>query len=211
MRSPGIKKIRRIYKPIIHILALIPFILLVKGFVSQQLGANPVETITHTTGEWSLRILLITLAVTPLARITDSGWLIHFRRLIGLYCFFYVALHFFTYLLFDLSLDFAYLWEDILDRPYITVGFSAFIILLALAITSPLKIRANMGRSWARLHRLVYVAGILSVIHFLWITRVDDNEPLVYGAILFVLLGYRVVNVLKKSRVKSPFTGILPL
>ena len=203
MRSPGIRKIRWVYKPIVHALLLAPFAYLLIGFFTHSLGVNPVESITHTSGQWTLRILLLTLAITPLARLTRSGWLIQFRRLVGLYCFFYVLLHFLTYLLFDLSFDFGFLLEDIIERPYITVGFGGFLILLALASTSTLAIRQRMGRAWTRLHKAVYAAGILGVIHFLWITRVDDTEPFIYGSILTVLLGYRVVKKLQKKKGRS--------
>ena len=198
MRSPGARNIRFILKPAVHFAALLPLGLLVAGFFTGGLGANPVETLTHETGQWGLRILLLGLAITPLARLTSSGWLIQFRRLVGLWCFAYVALHFLIYLLFDLQFDFAFLVEDILDRPYITVGFAAFVILLALAVTSPLALRQRMGRAWQALHRWVYAAGVLAVVHFLWITRVDDREPLIYGAILALLLGYRLWHRLRR-------------
>ena len=204
MRSPGIQKIRWIIKPGIHILAILPLATLIAGFFNQTIGINPIETLTHSTGEWGLRFLLITLLITPLARLTRSGWLIQLRRLIGMYCFFYAFVHFSIYLVFDLSLDFRFLIEDIWDRPYITVGFIALMILTALAITSPITIRRRMADTlitWTRLHQLIYVAAILVIIHFLWITRVDDLEPFIYGAILSVLLGYRVLfNITKNKR-----------
>ena len=157
---------------------------------------------THITGEWGLRILLLSLVITPLAKITKSGWMVQFRRMIGLYAFFYGILHFFIYLLFDLSFDFGFLIEDIIERPYITVGFAALVILVALAVTSPLKIRHRMANSkitWKQLHRTTYLATILVVVHFLWITRVDDVEPLVYGGIAAVLLGYRIFSSFSRS------------
>ena len=194
MKSPGAVRIRWLYKPIIHGLALIPFGVLLVGLLSGSLGANPVETITHVTGEWGLRLLLVTLMVTPLARLTRSGWLASFRRLLGLYCFFYVLLHFMVYLILDLSFDFGFLWEDVRDRPYLTVGFLGFVILLLLAVTSPLAIRRRMGRFWNSLHRLVFVAGGLAVVHFLWSTKADDVEPMVYGAVLAVLIAYRLMR-----------------
>jgi len=200
MRSPGIGRIKWICKPVAHVLALLPFCVLVIGFISDSLGTNPVEALTHETGEWGLRILLITLAVTPLAKLTHSGWMIHFRRLIGLYCFFYVLVHFLVYLIFDLSLDFGFLLEDILDRPYITVGFFGFLILLLLALTSPISIRRKMGRLWDRLHKFVYLAGVLGVIHFLWITKADDTEPMIYGTVFLLLMLFRVKNFSKRMR-----------
>ena len=191
MRSPGLRIIRRVLKPAVHLLALLPFGLLLWGFYNNTLGVNPVESMTFTTGDWGFRLLLITLSVTPLAKITASPWLVHFRRMLGLYCFFYALMHFSIYLVFDLSLDFAFLVEDIVERPYITVGFSCFVVLSSLAVTSPMGIRRKMKDKWQKLHRLVYLAGTLAFFHFLWVTRVEDFEPLVYGAILAVLLGYR--------------------
>ncbi len=201
MKSPGIWAIRWFYKPLVHGLALLPFAAMVYGFVVGNLGVNPIETLTHESGQWALRILLITLSITPSARIFNSGWLIHFRRLIGLYCFFYALMHFLIYLVFDLSLDFSFLYEDILDRPYITVGFSCLLILTLLSATSPLKIRQKLKRNWVRIHQSVYLAGVLAVVHFLWVTRVDDREPLIYAGILALLLGYRLVRYLKKKKV----------
>ncbi len=204
MRSPGPRKIRWACKPAVHALLLLPFASLLTGFFTNSLGVNPVESITHTSGDWALRILLMTLAITPLARLTRSGWMIQFRRLVGLYCFFYVLLHFLTYLLFDLSFDFGDLLEDIIERPYITVGFAGFAILFALAATSTVAIRQRMGRAWTRLHQAVYAAGILGVVHFLWITRVDDTEPFIYGFVLVILLGYRAAKKLQKKRGRTP-------
>jgi sulfoxide reductase heme-binding subunit YedZ len=202
MRSPGIGKIRWGIKPALHVLLILPFAQLVIGFFKQTIGVNPVEAMTHVTGEWGLRILLITLMITPLARITRSGWLIQLRRLIGLYCFLYAFTHFSIYLVFDLSFDFGFLLEDILDRPYITVGFSAFLILIVLTLTSPIKVRQKMATtriSWNRLHQLIYAAAILVIIHFLWITKTDDVEPFVYGLVLSILLGYRAIHQIKRK------------
>ena len=200
MKSPGVTFVRWYVKPLLHGLLLIPFMLLVYGFVQNRLGVNPVETLTHETGEWGLRILLLTLAVTPLIRLSQSPWLAHLRRMIGLYCFFYVLLHFLIYLLFDLSLDFGFLIEDIIERPYITVGFGSFVILFLLAITSPIAVRRRMAKNWIYLHRLIYIAGILAVVHFLWITRVDDTEPLIYAIILGILMAARLVRFISPQQ-----------
>ena len=198
IKSPGISAIRWRYKPALHLLLILPVLYLVSFFLLGKLGANPVEVITHETGEWGLRILLLSLAVTPAARILGAGWFLQFRRLIGLYSFFYILMHFLIYLLLDLSLDFGYLWDDILDRKYITVGFASFVILVLLAITSPIALRRRMGQLWTRLHQLVYAAGVLGILHFLWSTKADDTEPFIYGSILLILLGYRLVRYLKK-------------
>ena len=214
MRSPGNQIIRWRIKPVLHLLFLCPLSFLVWGFISGTLGANPVEVMTHETGEWALIIVLISLCVTPLARLASAGWLINFRRLIGLYSFFYALLHFLIYLLFDLSLDFGFLLEDVIDRPYITVGFSAFCLLLALAITSVGRLRRAMGAWWSRLHKLVYISAGLAVVHFLWVTKADDREPFLYGSIFVFLMGYRFLrnkkwsglrNLIKTSR--SPRTA----
>ncbi len=206
IKSPGINAIRWRYKPVLHLLLIMPTVYLLSFLFLGKLGANPVEVITHETGEWGLRILLLSLAVTPAARIFGAGWFVQFRRLIGLYCFFYILMHFSIYLLLDLSLDFGYLLDDIIDRKYITVGFGSFVILFLLAITSPIGIRRRMGQVWTRLHQLVYIAGVLGVLHFLWSTKADDTEPFVYGGILLLLIGYRAVRYLKK-RVKSISTS----
>jgi len=198
IKSPGIAAIKWRYKPLLHLLLIMPAVYLVTFLFLGKLGANPVEVITHETGEWGLRILLLSLAVSPAARILGAGWFIQFRRLIGLYSFFYILMHFSIYLLLDLSLDFGYLIEDILDRKYITVGFASFVILILLAITSPINIRRRMGQAWSRLHQLVYAAGILGILHFLWSTKADDTEPFIYVSILLILIGYRVVRYLKK-------------
>jgi sulfoxide reductase heme-binding subunit YedZ len=205
MKSPGIRFIQRVYKPFIHFLALIPLGLLVSGFIFHSLGVNPVETMTRETGQWGLRLLLITLSVTPLAKLTRSGWLVQFRRLLGLYCFFYILIHFSIYLLLDLSLDLGFLVEDIIDRPYITVGFSGFVLLLLLALTSPISVRRRMGIYWTRFHRLVYAVGVLGIVHFLWITKADDTEPMIYGVIFALLMSYRLLKKKHKPDRRRPF------
>ena len=204
MKSPGAKVIRWGCKPALHVLLLLPALLLTIGLFQDRLGANPVETITHQTGEWGLRILLLSLAVTPLARLTRSGWLIQLRRLVGLYSFFYILLHFCIYLLLDLSLDFASLIDDIVKRKYITVGFAGMVILVALAVTSPIAVRRRMANSWTRLHRLVYAAAALGILHFLWSTKADDTEPFVYGIVFLVLMLYRIHHVLIRRRSRPP-------
>ena len=192
MKSPGPRQIRWRYKPVIHMFCLFPFAWMALGAFQGWLGVNPVEEMTHQTGLWALRLLLVTLVVTPLARMTRSGWIAGFRRMLGLYSFFYGFVHFSVYLLFDLSLDFGDLWEEVLDRPYITVGFAGFVILLFLAVTSPVSIRQKMGRYWNHLHRFVFVAGALTVVHYLWITKADDTQPFIYGGLLITLILVRI-------------------
>ena len=178
--------------------ALAPFTaLLVSGFTG-GLGANPVETITHTTGEWTLRLLLATLAITPLRHLTGWVWLTRLRRMVGLFAFFYLALHFTTYAVLDASLDLAYVVEDVADRLYITAGFAAFVMLVPLAATSTNAMVRRLGPlRWRRLHRIVYAAGICGVLHYLWLVKADLREPLVYAGILAVLLAARLPSVVR--------------
>ncbi len=156
------------------------------------MGVNPVETLSHRTGDWSLRFLLLTLAVTPLRRLTGWNGLIKFRRMLGLFAFFYVCLHFGVYLIFDQFFDWASIVEDVAKRPYITVGFAGWLLLIPLAVTSTNGMTKRLGRNWQRLHRLVYLIGTLGVLHYLWLVKADIAEPLLYGGILGVLLGYRL-------------------
>jgi sulfoxide reductase heme-binding subunit YedZ len=181
-------------------LGVLPGVGLVVGAVLGRLGANPVETVTHVTGEWTLRLLLATLAVTPLRRLFRWSWLAPYRRTLGLLAFGYACLHFATYLSLDLALDFGALAEDIAERPYITVGFSGFLLLSLLAATSTRRAMRRLGRRWVWLHRLVYVAAACGVIHFLWLVKADLREPLLYGAVLAVLLVSRLVFQLRRSR-----------
>ena len=170
------------------------------------LGANPVEAVTHMTGSWALRFLMACLAVTPLRRLTGWRMLTLERRTLGLFAFFYAALHLTTYLTLDLGFDFGALGEDIALRPYITVGFATFCVLLTLASTSTRAATKRLGRRWKPLHRLVYLAGIGAVIHFLWLVKADTREPLVYGAVLALLLGLRLWWALR-ARIPQPQAG----
>ncbi len=157
------------------------------------LGANPIEIITHSTGQWTLIFLLLTLSITPLRRITRQYWLIGLRRMIGLFAFFYATLHFTTYIWLDKFFDTHEIVKDIYKRPFITVGFAAFTLLVPLALTSTTwSIRKLGGKNWQRLHRLIYVSAILGVIHFIWLVKADKRQPYAYGFGLAVLLGYRV-------------------
>ncbi|MCY4467537.1 MAG: sulfoxide reductase heme-binding subunit YedZ [Thiotrichales bacterium] len=187
--------------------ALAPFTALVVSGFTDGLGANPVEAITHTTGEWALRLLLATLAITPLRHLTGWVWLTRLRRMVGLFAFFYLVLHFTTYAVLDASLDLAYVVEDVADRLYITAGFAAFVMLVPLAATSTNAMVRRVGPlRWRRLHRLVYAAGICGVLHYLWLVKADLREPLVYAGILAALLAARlpvVVKWLQARRSKS--------
>jgi sulfoxide reductase heme-binding subunit YedZ len=179
-------------KALAHALALWPLAWLVQAVVEDGLGADPVAAITHFTGDWALRLLLLGLALTPLRRLLGRPWPLRFRRLVGLYAFFYASLHLATYLVLDLGGFWAQIFDDIVKRPYITVGFTAWLLLLPLALTSTRGWMRRLGRRWGQLHKAVYAAGALAVLHFLWLVKSDLREPAIYAAVLAVLLGLRL-------------------
>ena len=196
----------RIFKALVFLLCLVPLAKLaleIFGVAGMSLGANPIEELIHRLGIWGLNFLLITLAVTPLRRLTGKGWLLRFRRMFGLFAFFYVSLHFLTYAGLDQRFDLPVIFEDIAERPFITVGFTAFLLLIPLAATSTNAMMKRLGRRWQKLHRLVYVIAILGVVHFYWQVKLDTLEALVYAAILAVLLGYRFKGR-KNDRIAHP-------
>jgi sulfoxide reductase heme-binding subunit YedZ len=172
---------------------------------AQNLGANPIEKITHTTGDWTLRFLLIALSITPLRKLLRIPALIKFRRMFGLYAFFYGSLHFLTYIWLDKFFNLHEMLVDVAKRKFITVGFTAFVLLIPLAVTSTTGwIRRLGGKRWQTLHRLVYVSAICGVIHYLWLVKADIRKPLEYGAILATLLSYRaIVWMLPKLRTRN--------
>jgi sulfoxide reductase heme-binding subunit YedZ len=193
---------RRIAKPLVFLLCLLPAAWLLAAIVALQtggiagwqptsLGANPVEKIQDTLGIWGLRLLLVTLAVTPLREI--GGWprLMVFRRMLGLFAFFYIVLHFLWYLFVDQAIDWAQLLADVAKRPFITAGFTALLLLIPLAVTSTKAAMRRLGRRWQKLHRLVYAAAILGCVHFWWQVKADIREPAIYAAIAAALLGWR--------------------
>ena len=193
-----------VIKPVLFAAALIPLALLIWGGFTGGLGANPVETITFQTGEWALRFLLITLAITPLRRI--SGWqaAIRLRRMLGLFSFFYVCLHFTTYLWLDQYFSVADILDDIIERPFITVGFTGFILLIPLAVTSTnAMVRRLGGKNWRRLHRLAYVAAGAGTVHFLWLVKADLREPLIYLGVFVGLMALRLPRVAKLISINS--------
>jgi methionine sulfoxide reductase heme-binding subunit len=191
----------RFTKFAIFFAALIPLARLGWKALHGGLGANPIEVITHSTGDWTLRLVLVTLTITPLRRITKQYWLIGVRRMIGLFAFFYGSLHFTTYIWLDKFFDLHEMFKDIAKRPFITVGFSAFVLLIPLALTSTAGwIRRLGGKNWQRLHRLIYLTGILGVIHYLWLVKADLRKPLEYGFALSVLLLYRIVVWVAEKR-----------
>ncbi len=178
-------------KPLVFCVSLLPLVWLCWLAWQDRLGANPVETLSHRTGDWSLRFLLLTLAVTPSRRLSGWNWLLKFRRMLGLFAFFYVCLHLGVYLIFDQFFDPSAILEDIAKRPYITVGFAGFLLLIPLAATSTNGMIKRLGRNWQRLHRLVYLIGVLGVVHYWWLVKADISEPLLYAGLLTMLLGYR--------------------
>jgi len=172
--------------------ALLPLALLVFDGFTDGLGADPIESATHRTGWWGLVLLMATLAVTPVRRLTGWNRIAGVRRLLGLWAFAYIVLHFCVYLV-DQDLALTYIREDILERPYITAGFAAFVLMIPLAVTSTAgMIRRLGGRRWQRLHRLVYVSAVLGVLHFVWLVKADLREPLIFAAVLAVLLALRL-------------------
>jgi len=181
-------------KPTAFVTCLIPSGQLLYRAYTDDLGANPIETITRFTGSWSLLILLASLAVTPLRRLTGWNELIRYRRMLGLFAFSYAALHFATYMILDLYFDFSAIAKDILKRPYITVGFTALVLMIPLAITSTSAMIRRLGKRWQQLHYLVYAIGILGVVHFYWLVKSDITRPAQYGLVLAFLLGYRLYH-----------------
>lgn len=203
----------RLLKPVLFVACLGPFAWLVHGaFLGGDLGVNPVETITNYTGIWTLRLIAISLAVTPLRWLTGWNRVIQLRRMLGLFAFFYGTLHFMTYFVLDHSLMFDGLWDDVVKRPYITAGFTAFVLMIPLAITSTQGwIRRLGGRSWNLLHRLVYVTAALAVLHYWWKVKLDTSSPALYAGIVAVLLAARVWKAVLKRRTAPPARRAVPV
>ncbi len=193
-------------KPLLHGLCLLPLAVLLWRTVSDELGPNPVETLTFETGQWTLRLLLITLAMSPLRQWTGQASWIRFRRLFGLWAFFYCCCHFSIWLVFDHSLDLGAMFEDIVERPYITIGFSALLCMLPLAATSNQAMIRRLGRRWKILHQLVYLVIVLGVLHFLWLTKADYLEPGIYAMIAIVLLVHRIGPIKRLGARSYPAT-----
>ena len=191
---------KRIAKALVFVIALIPAGMLVRGFLTGGLGVNPAETIQLQTGRWALKCLLLSLAVTPVRRLTGWNAVIQYRRMIGLFAFFYATLHFTSYWAFDLGFSFAAMIGDVLKRPFIALGFSAFLLLVPLAVTSTKGWIRRLGKRWTLLHRLVYLAAICAVIHFAWKVKVFTGDPVLYAVILTLLLGFRLAWVVWKNR-----------
>jgi sulfoxide reductase heme-binding subunit YedZ len=192
----------RLVRPLVWVLCLVPLGLLVRRALTGGLGANPIEFVTHRTGFWGLVLLSASLAVTPVRRLTRQQWLTPLRRTLGLFAFFYIALHFATWIGLDRFFDWGDMLEDVLERPYITAGFTAFLLLLPLALTSTTGWQRRLGRRWVALHRLVYLAAPVAVLHFYWkrSSKMDITEPLLFAAILAALLAARIPIWLERRR-----------
>ncbi len=181
-------------KVAVFILCLGPLARLVIGVFTKALGANPIEVITRSTGTWTLALLLITLGVTPLRKLAGWNWLLRLRRMLGLYAFFYAVLHFITYIWLDQFFDLAAMVKDVIKRPFITVGFTSFLLLVPLAATSTSAMVKRLGaKNWLALHRLVYAVAVGGVVHFWWLVKRNITEPAIYAAVLVVLLGMRLL------------------
>jgi sulfoxide reductase heme-binding subunit YedZ len=189
-----INQVRFVWKPLIFLICLVPLFIMVLRVlgIGEPLGPNPIEAIQDHFGEWGLRFIMITLAITPLRKLSGQPLVGRFRRMLGLFAFFYVVLHFLVWLLLDQELLLPAILEDIVERPFITIGMAALLILLAMAATSTAGMRRRMGRRWQQLHYGAYAVGVLGVWHYWWQVKKDISEPLVYAIILAILLGFRL-------------------
>jgi sulfoxide reductase heme-binding subunit YedZ len=208
-----LRQIRLIWKPIIFLLCLTPAALVLGDLfeITGTLGANPVEAMLDRFGNWAIRFIVITLAVTPLRKLTGWNWLTRFRRMFGLFTFFYVLMHFLTWLMLDQGLYFTSLRqvlpaivEDLTERPFIALGFTAFVLLTAMAATSTAGMRRRMGRRWQKLHYSAYAVGVLGVWHYWWQVKKGPDDAIYYAAILAVLLALRIYWYLRQRHKKSP-------
>jgi sulfoxide reductase heme-binding subunit YedZ len=209
---PSTTVVQRVIKPAIFLLCALPLLLLTlrTAGVAGSLGANPVEEIQDTLGEWGLRLLVITLAVTPLRDWFNAPWLILLRRMLGVFAFVYVSLHFLTWLILDQGLYWAGILPDIAKRPFITIGFAALLLLIPLAVTSTNAMMRRLGKRWKSLHRLIYIIVPLGVWHYWWQVKADIREPLIYAAIVAVLLGWRLWKKAKRRRYVTPAHAAVP-
>lgn len=201
---PTDRQIRWLFKPLLFVACLLPLALLLPGLLAGDY-ANPVEELTHLTGDWTLRLLLITLAMTPLRRVIGQAWPIKLRRMLGLFTFFYASIHFLTWAGLDQTFNWQFIVADIAKRPYVTVGFLGWLILLPLALTSNRWSIRKLGKNWSRLHKLVYAIVPLGVLHYLWLVKADWLEPMLYGLMGAALLSVRLPKGwLKRRQAVSP-------
>ena len=188
-------------KSVIFVACLIPLARLAWFAFQGNLSANPIEFITRSLGTWTLVFLLITLSVTPLRKLLNQPWLIKLRRMLGLFAFFYASLHFVTYIWLDQFFDLQAIYKDVIKRPFITVGFASFLLLIPLAVTSTNNmVRRLGGKRWQKLHRLVYLIAVGGVVHYWWLVKKDITQPVIYAAVLAILLGYRIFVYLRKDQ-----------
>ncbi len=183
----------RHFKPLVFLLCLVPLARLGWKALSSGLGANPIQVITFSTGTWTLVFILTTLSITPLRKLTRQYWLIQYRRMLGLFAFFYGSLHFLTYIWLDQFFDLHSIYKDVYKRPFITAGFTAFVLMIPLALTSTKAAIRRLGKRWQALHRLIYATAIAGVVHYIWLVKKDVRTPLIYAAVLGTLLLYRIV------------------
>jgi sulfoxide reductase heme-binding subunit YedZ len=201
----------KLAKAAVFTVSLAPLAWLLWGFFNNKLGGNPVEYITHSTGDWTMRFLLLTLAITPLRKLSNQQYLLRFRRMLGLYAFFYGCLHFTTYIWLDQSFDLASMTKDIFKRPFITAGFAAFAALIPLALTSTKAMIARLGgKNWQMLHRLIYFSAVAGVVHYWWLVKSDIRQPLLYGVLVAILLSFRFLKlkplIPARASVRNPAT-----
>jgi sulfoxide reductase heme-binding subunit YedZ len=194
-------------KPLLFALCLLPLALLIWDAAHDELGTDPVAQLEHRTGLWALRLLLATLAITPLRRLSGRAEPVRYRRMLGLFAFFYACVHLTVYLVVDLGGYWSQLLTEIVKRPYMTVGFSAWLLLLPLAATSTRAMMRRLGRHWQRLHRLVYPAALLALLHFLWLVKADHREPLFYLAVLAALMLLRMRRAGTRARARAVVSG----
>jgi sulfoxide reductase heme-binding subunit YedZ len=198
-------------KVVVFLLCLVPLAGLIDRALHGKLGANPVEFLQHATGDWTLRFLVFTLCITPFRKLLNLPDLIRFRRMLGLFAFFYVCLHFLTYLGPDQSFDLAGMWKDVAKRPFITVGFLGFVLLIPLALTSTKGWIGRLGgKRWQMLHRAIYITAICGVIHYYWLVKSDVRKPLFYGALVAILLLWRLGSWISKRRSQAPVRVAAP-
>lgn len=203
LQTPSARQLR-IVKAGLFIAALVPLLRLIWLGFTNSLGANPIEFITHSTGTWTLVGLLTTLSITPLRKFSGWNWLIRLRRMLGLFAFFYACLHFVTYVWLDQFFDLNTIVKDVIKRPFITVGFLAFVLLIPLAVTSTNSMMKRLGgKNWQRLHRLIYAIAALGILHYWWLVKKDISQPLIYALVLVLLLGTRVLFKARRSTLDS--------
>lgn len=193
----SLMQLQVLLKPAVFLAASAPFVWLIYSLFTGQLGPNPIDSLTDSTGTLAIRLLLISLTLTPLRYVLKQTWPLRFRRMLGLFAFFYAALHVSIYLLLDQQFDIGLIWEDLVQRPYVLAGTLSFLILLPMAVTSTRKMVRRLGKRWSVLHSGVYIAGCAAVVHYVLLARGDLIEPFVYLAILIILFTIRLARILK--------------